>query len=91
MEVVWTIKHMYPDVNDDNLEVVVYPDQSWKITKWNLPDTQPTNEEVEAYWNANQQTILDSNKPASSEIDTLKANQELIQKALDDLILGGAL
>jgi hypothetical protein len=91
MEYFYTIKQMFPNVNTDNVEIVVYPDETWKITKWDLPDQQPTNEEVEAFWNEHQQEILDTNKPVPSELELLKAKQDLIQAALDDLILGGAL
>lgn len=91
MQVVWALFHMFPDCNNDNTEVMVFPNGTWEITKWDLPVAKPTIEEIEAYWNTNQQEILDANKPVPSELDTLKANQELMQKALDDLILGGAL
>jgi hypothetical protein len=66
MEYFYTIKQMFPNVNTDNIEIVVYPDETWKITKWDLPDQQPTNEEVEAYWNANQLEILDSKSKKKS-------------------------
>jgi hypothetical protein len=72
MEYYLTVKQMFPDVNLNNTSIEVYPDGTWGITKWELPDQKPTNEEVEAYWNANQQAILDANKRAPSEIDDLK-------------------
>jgi hypothetical protein len=91
MQPVLTIFHMFPDANMDNIEVFGDENGNWEITKWELPDQQPTKEEIEAYWNDNQQAILDANKPVPSEMDTLKANQDLMQKAIDDIILGGAL
>ena len=91
MQTVWCIQKMFPNATLNDFEVMINVDGTWKITKWELPDQQPTNDEIETYWNANQQAIEDANKPAPSEMDTLKANQDLMQQALDDLILGGAL
>jgi hypothetical protein len=45
---------------------------------------------VESLTDEEINTIKNASHPPT-EIDTLKANQDLIQKALDDLILGGAL
>lgn len=89
MQILWTIQHMFPNATDDNLEVSVFVDGTWKITKWNLPDPQPAQADVEAYWTANQQAIETAHQKPPSDLDTLKANQALMQKAIDDLILGG--
>jgi hypothetical protein len=91
MQIVWAIKEMFPHATLSDFTVTINGDGEWSITEWKLSDQQPTKEEIEAYWNANQQAILDANKPAPSELDLLKAKQDLIQSALDDLILGGAL
>lgn len=72
MQTCWTIEQMFPNANSSNYEVMVYSDETWEITKWDLPDQKPIKEEIEAYWNANQQAILDANKPAASEVDLLK-------------------
>lgn len=74
MEIFWTIQHMFPDANKGNLEVIVFPDQTWKISKWDLPDPQPTQNEIIAHWNTNQTAIKTANKPPLSEIDKIKKN-----------------
>lgn len=78
MEIFYTIKRMFPAVTIENVEVVVYPDQTWRITRWDLPDQQPTNAEVEAYWTAHQQEILSARKPPPSDA-------EILQKQITDL------
>jgi hypothetical protein len=42
---------MVPNANNDNTEVILYPDGSWEISKWNLQDPKPLNADVEKYWN----------------------------------------
>jgi hypothetical protein len=91
MNLYLVIKTLYPNSKPFKDYVLMDNGQGPFIYEWNLPDTQPTQEELEAYWNGHQQEILDANKPPLSELDILKANQELMQKAIDDIILGGAL
>lgn len=75
MQTFWTIQHMFPNANKGNVEVTVFPDESWEITKWNLPDSKPSKDDIINYWNTNQQAILDANQPPPTEIDDLKKQQ----------------
>lgn len=91
MEIFSTIKHMFPDATIENVTVILDTEGNWEIAKWDLPVLQPMKEEVETYWDTNKETILEANKPQPTELEQLKKQQDLIQSALDDLILGGAL
>lgn len=66
---------MFPAANKDNVEVIMKPDGSWFISKWSLQETQPTQEDIISCWNANQQAILNANKPPLSEIEQIKKQQ----------------
>lgn len=77
MQIYWTIKEMYPNADLSNIEIMGYPDGTWKITKWNLTDLQPTNQDVENYWDAHGLEYLKSQKI-----------QELNQQC-DAAIMGG--
>lgn len=75
MQVVWAIYHMFPNANKDNVEVTVFPNGSWEITKWNLADLKPTKDDVISYWTTHEQEIMVVNQPAPTEIDLLKKQQ----------------
>lgn len=73
MQTVWAVKHMFPAANDDNFRITVFPDTgTWAITQWDLPDQQPTADEIAAHWNANQAAIIAANKPKPTDFDNLK-------------------
>lgn len=90
MEVALTIAHKY-NVSFAEFGVTQYADGSTVIETWNLSEPKPSLEELEMYWNEHKDEILEANKPQPSETETLKEQQELMQQAIDDLILGGML
>ncbi|MDF2792064.1 MAG: XkdW protein [Neobacillus sp.] len=81
MQICWTIEKMFPDANLSNYEVFIYPDETWEITKWNLPGPQPTKEEIETYWVEHEQEIIDAHKSQPSEIDIL--GQQIVEKDIE--------
>ena len=56
------------------------------LTHWNSTETQPTDEQVRQ-WEAEVWDIQKQNPP-QSDVEILEAKQALMQKAIDDLILG---
>lgn len=86
MQIAYTIAHMRPGAKFD---VVEYADGSIEIENWEHEQSKPTKEEIEAHWLENETAIMEANKPQPSELDLLKQKQELMQVAIDDLILGG--
>jgi hypothetical protein len=80
------LKKMFPGATIGDYEIV-----NGEIILWNLADPQPTKEELETYWAQHEQEIMQEQQPKPTELDLLKTKQELMQQALDDLILGGAI
>jgi hypothetical protein len=74
MQIVWAIKSMIPGAKLSDFDVTIWGDGNWEITRWELPNNKPSNEEVESYWNANHQTIVNTNKPPMSDLDKIKKN-----------------
>ena len=81
------IKKIYPDARP-NIDFVNVEDEdgTQRITEWTYTQPQPTVEELETAWN---EYVANPPEEPLTEIEQLKKNQELMQEALDDLLLGG--
>lgn len=88
MQIALTLAHMCPGAR---FEVVQYADGNVVIENWKHTEPKPSKEEIEAHWVANEAAILEANNPQPSGLELLKKQQELMQAAIDDIILGGML
>jgi hypothetical protein len=86
MDLQRAVLKLFPEaVPHEDFLIVTNPEtNSPELTVWNLDAPQPSEEELRLTWDG----IKDEPQP-KSELEILQEKQELIFKALDDLILGG--
>lgn len=75
------ILHLYPELKPDIDFVVVSEEDIQWIAKWNNEHPEPSDADLEAAW---EDYLANPPEKPLSEL-------ELMQKAIDDLILGGML
>lgn len=86
MQVATIIKRIYPDINDEQFEVIQFDDESI-ITKWDLEEPQPTKEELQSYWLEYGDEILKEQE--SSKQLTLEQRLNEVETMMNMILLGG--
>ncbi|MDF2789827.1 MAG: XkdW protein [Neobacillus sp.] len=84
MQIATTILHMYPNINLTDFEVYRYPNDTWKITKWNLPVPKPTVQQITSYWDVHKDEILLEQQSPPSELVVLKEENVQLKKRVEE-------
>lgn len=87
MQIALTLQHMFPNaVLCVDFDVEHTAGEEPKISKWNLEVPQPTVEEIQSHWTANEAAIMAANQPPKSELEILK---ETVDQLVLDNLMGG--
>ena len=86
MNISEAILHLFPNAEPIKDFLVMDNGAGQFIAQWNLSKAKPSNQELQAAW---EEYNAHPPQEPPSEIELLKQRQEIIQQALDDLILGG--